>query len=83
MDDKELTIVRWFLKADHDLYTAKTMAATEEIPTEVVCFHSQQAAEKALKGRDIPEPEASEAVRLAERCVTAVRASLPPGPWNG
>lgn len=60
MDDKELTIHRWRLKAEHDLLTARTMLEDEAHPTDVVCFHCQQCAEKMLKAylvlqdRDIP-----------------------------
>ena len=61
MDDKELTINRWRLKAQHDLLTAKTMLGAESHPTDVVCFHCQQCAEKMLKAylvlqdRDFPK----------------------------
>lgn len=49
MDDKEITIKRWILKADNDLKTAIIMNKEEHPPTDVVCFHCQQCAEKYLK----------------------------------
>lgn len=51
MKYKQLTIKRGFQKADHDLFTARKMLEVEddEVPTDVVCFHCQQCAEKCLK----------------------------------
>jgi HEPN domain-containing protein len=49
MDDKQITVVRWLKKAAGDLLTAKTMVDMEAAPTDVVCFHCQQSAEKYLK----------------------------------
>ena len=44
------TIEEWIRLADMDLFTATHMfETTRPIPLEVVCFHSQQAAEKMLK----------------------------------
>lgn len=40
----------WFEKAERDLLTAETMLSVVQPPTDVVCFHCQQAAEKHLKG---------------------------------
>ncbi len=40
----------WFGKAERDLLTADTMLGVSPAPTDVVCFHCQQAAEKYLKG---------------------------------
>ncbi|MCL2019506.1 MAG: HEPN domain-containing protein [Oscillospiraceae bacterium] len=43
-------IMEWKRLADMDLVTAKHMFETyRPIPVEIVCFHSQQAAEKMLK----------------------------------
>jgi len=50
MDDvKRLAIERWLVKANNDLRTAQTMITVEDPPTDTVCFHAQQCAEKALK----------------------------------
>lgn len=41
---------RWMEKAEHDFLAAKHLLnATEQGLTDVVCFHSQQCAEKYLK----------------------------------
>ena len=44
-----LAIQRWITKADHDLATAEKMFQEGQEYTDVVCFHCQQTAEKALK----------------------------------
>lgn len=55
----EAQIIRdWVAKAQHDLTSARIILAAEEGPTDTVCFHAQQAAEKILKAllivRSIP-----------------------------
>ena len=40
----------WFGKAEHDLLTVDTMLSVAIVPTDIVCFHCQQVAEKYLKG---------------------------------
>ncbi len=43
-------IARWVEKAEHDFIEAKhTMQLAEKGLTDIVCFHSQQCAEKCLK----------------------------------
>ncbi|MDR1963321.1 MAG: HEPN domain-containing protein [Planctomycetaceae bacterium] len=42
-------IEQWFKKAKSDLNAAKTLAKLKPPENELVCFHCQQAAEKALK----------------------------------
>ncbi len=50
MDDaKQTTIARWLAKAKNDLITARTMLDTDPPITDIVYFHAQQCAEKALK----------------------------------
>ena len=49
MDDKDITIKRWLQKADNDLKTALIMNKEKNPPSDVVCFHCQQCAEKCLK----------------------------------
>jgi HEPN domain-containing protein len=39
----------WFLKAESDLQTARTLVGHNG-PYDTACFHAQQAAEKYLKG---------------------------------
>ena len=43
----------WFDKAERDLLTAETMLAVSPAPTDVVCFHCQQTAEKYLRAPDV------------------------------
>ncbi len=40
----------WLRHAESDLVLANLALEREEVLTEMVCFHAQQAAEKALKG---------------------------------
>lgn len=42
-------VFRWMRKACEDLRIAKLLAAVPEPPLDAVCFHAQQAAEKAFK----------------------------------
>ncbi len=42
-------IERWFIKADHDLITARTILEYEPLVLAVVCFHCQQAVKKYFK----------------------------------
>jgi len=51
MDDITAEIVRqWLKKAENDLQNIRNNLAAEEVPTDTVCFHAQQAIEKLLKG---------------------------------
>ena len=51
MADQTNTAEDWRFLADRDLAVAEHLASTmRPIPTEVVAFHCQQAAEKYLKG---------------------------------
>ncbi|MBK7643315.1 MAG: HEPN domain-containing protein [Planctomycetes bacterium] len=50
MDDLTArAIARWIEKAERDLPTARTFPREEPRLTDVVCYHCQQCAEKALK----------------------------------
>ena len=40
----------WFKKGDSDLRSAGILMKDEQPPTDTICFHCQQAAEKYLKG---------------------------------
>ena len=72
MDDKELTVQRWQIKAQHDLLTARTMLGAELHPTDVVCYHCQQCAEKMLKAylvmRDCDFPKTHDLRNLLDLC---------------
>ena len=41
---------QWVAKAKNDLLNADNNLAAQSIPTDTVCFHCQQAAEKLFKG---------------------------------
>ncbi len=46
----ELEVWRWMEKAEHDLRNAEYVLTLEDdCPTDTVCFHCQQCAEKYLK----------------------------------
>ena len=40
---------QWLVKAENDLLNADNNLKAKDIPTDTVCFHCQQAAEKILK----------------------------------
>ena len=40
----------WLIKAYHDLISAKKLAQDEEPVLDTAIYHTQQCAEKALKG---------------------------------
>lgn len=42
-------IARWIEKAERDLLTARTILREEPRLTDIICYHCQQCAEKALK----------------------------------
>lgn len=39
-------VKRWLMKADNDLKVSKNEIQIEEAPTDIICFHCQQAVEK-------------------------------------
>ena len=49
MDDNEVS-KGWFKKAENDLRNAEFVIKMSNPPTDTICFHSQQVAEKYLKG---------------------------------
>ena len=49
MDNKDVA-KKWFNKANNDLITAEYLLTMQSPPTDAICFHSQQVAEKYLKG---------------------------------
>jgi len=50
MKNKNDLVKEWFQKADNDILSIENNLMAEKIPTDVVCFHAQQAVEKYLKG---------------------------------
>ncbi|VVB85815.1 HEPN domain protein [uncultured archaeon] len=49
MENKDVA-KRWFHKGNNDLIAGEYILTMPNPPTDTVCFHSQQAAEKYLKG---------------------------------
>lgn len=49
MDNKQISL-EWFEMAEYDLKTALFLLDMKPIPTEIICYHCQQSAEKYLKG---------------------------------
>ncbi|MEA2103866.1 MAG: HEPN domain-containing protein [Candidatus Cloacimonadota bacterium] len=50
MDQDLIAIVnKWHIKANNDLKTIEVLLKSENVVTDSVCFHSQQAVEKYLK----------------------------------
>ena len=67
-------ILKWVRLAEMDLTTAKHLFETQKpIPHEIICFHSQQAAEKILKGflffNNIEAPKTHDLKILCEICI--------------
>ena len=51
MDDVTAEVVRqWLKKAENDLLNIRNNLDADEVPTDSVCFHAQQAIEKMFKG---------------------------------
>jgi HEPN domain-containing protein len=49
MNNKDVA-KRWFSKGNNDLVAGDYILTMQNPPTDTICFHSQQAAEKYLKG---------------------------------
>jgi HEPN domain-containing protein len=62
----------WFTYAENDLGSAEYLLGRRPLPAEIICFHCQQAAEKALKGvlvlHDIDPPKIHDLVKLHSLC---------------
>ena len=65
-------VKEWIHKAESDLLDAKNNLRSETIPTDMVCFHCQQVAEKYLKAylisQDKSFPKIHNLLRLMELC---------------
>jgi len=49
MPDKTKWVNEWKQKAENDLRTAEIVLSSQDPPTDTICFHAQQCAEKYLK----------------------------------
>jgi HEPN domain-containing protein len=62
----------WFEKAEHDLLNVRNNLAAADIPTDTVCFHCHQAAEKYLKGflvwNAVPPDRTHDLENLLQQC---------------
>lgn len=75
MNDRHVELaLRWLEKADHDLITARQTLLLPDGPTDTVCFHAQQASEKALKAlltfHRVSFPKVHDLVLLLDMAVT-------------
>ncbi|MDR1925151.1 MAG: HEPN domain-containing protein [Planctomycetaceae bacterium] len=65
-------IEQWFQKAKSDLNAAKTLAKLKPPEKDIVCFHCQQAAEKALKAylifHDVEPERTHDLEKLCKDC---------------
>lgn len=66
-------VLPWLSKVRHDLLAIANNIAAEETPWDVVCFHAQQAAEKALKAflvaHGTTPARTHDCVRLLQDCL--------------
>ncbi|MCD4680257.1 MAG: HEPN domain-containing protein [Bacteroidales bacterium] len=69
---KDKLIVEWMKFASEDYETAKFLTGMIPEPLEIICFHCQQAAEKALKAylirKDIQPPKTHDLDELIDLC---------------
>lgn len=82
--ERAFAVVReWLAKAENDLLTAThTLKLGRRCPTDTVCFHAQQCAEKYLKAlmvhRAIDFPKTHDLEALAARLRNGPKPSLSP-----
>jgi HEPN domain-containing protein len=69
---KAALVTEWMAYANTDLETARYLTGMHPEPTEIICFHCQQAAEKALKAYlvqcDIRPPKTHDLFELISLC---------------
>ncbi len=76
MKKKEIEefVRKWIIKAENDIKVANQLIETDEIITEAVCFHCQQAVEKYLKAfliyHEVKFPKTHDISFLIEKCKT-------------
>ena len=66
-------VMPWIQRAENDITTARYLTENmHPVPTEIVCFHCQQAAEKYLKAflvhNDQEPPKTHDLIELAKLC---------------
>jgi HEPN domain-containing protein len=79
--DKVIEAVgEWVAKAENDLKNAAhTLKLGEVCPTDTVCFHAQQCAEKYIKARLVLEGIAFPKTHDLEELVSLLPAGVEPG----
>ncbi len=70
---KEEIILRWLKKADNDLKVISYLIDIKDAPTDIICFHCQQAIEKYLKAFltyvDVKAKKTHDLRALLEMCI--------------
>ncbi|RJP14293.1 MAG: HEPN domain-containing protein [Candidatus Abyssobacteria bacterium SURF_5] len=71
MNDKKRDLAKaWLKKAQNDLVTASQTLLLPDGPTDTVCFHAQQAVEKALKAmlvyQNVAFPKIHDSLKLLD-----------------
>ena len=65
-------VLPWIERADRDFFAARHLAEIRPVPTEIVCFHCQQAVEKYLKAlivyNDREPPKTHDLTELLKQC---------------
>jgi HEPN domain-containing protein len=73
MPDRTKWVNEWKQKAENDLRTAEIVLSSEEPPTDTICFHAQQCAEKYLKSyltsKDITIEKTHDLTRINNICI--------------
>ncbi len=72
MPDKLKWVKEWFRKGENDLTAARMIIQNPHPPTDTLCFHAQQCAEKYIKGyltlHNIEVEKTHDLVNLNNRC---------------
>ncbi len=73
MPDKAKWVSEWKQKAENDLRTAEIVLSSSNPPTDTICFHAQQRAEKYLKSyltsKDITVEKTHDLTRINNICI--------------
>ena len=70
---KRDVVIRWIKKAESDLRSANVLLKADDVITEAVCFHCQQAIEKYLKAflteKNVRFGKIHDLLTLLEMCI--------------
>lgn len=73
MPNKMKWVAEWKHKAENDLRTAEIVLQSRDPPTDTICFHAQQCAEKYLKSyltfKDTPVEKTHDLTRINNICI--------------